>query len=924
MTGMEFEQFFKTAFGKSDDPDFRPFEYQCRLACGEQPTADPLQPFNDSTLQPPQADWLRSGTECKSRLINIPTGLGKTAAVVLAWLWNRVGHPDANHRATWPRRLVYCLPMRTLVEQTERNVSEWLDNLQKHKLISHDVRVEILMGGEEKTDWDLYPEHDAILIGTQDMLLSRALNRGYGMSRYRWSMHFGLLNNDCLWVLDETQLMGPGLSTACQLEAFRGSTKSQTQGYGTFGTAGSVTWYMSATSSPSHLETRDWRGIARPASFQFSVTPSERAASSGPIHQRRFAVKELELARDSTFSEPAKSKQLVAALIERHEKMLSAVVDDSTLPVRTLILCNTVDRAVSVHASLAEDKPQGCDLVLLHSRFRPPEREAQRKHLASIDRTKFSKGQIVVATQVIEAGVDLSSAILCSEIAPLASLVQRLGRLNRGGEFNHSPWKPLAMIVGLDVEPVPARETKDEAAKREGRNAARCLPYELAACESAWDSLRKLNGDASPGSVENIQDDVAGSIPRCPYSLQRHELGDFFDTDANLSLGFTDVSPFVRGLDNDTDFQVCWREPWSEDDGPPTFTPDYQRDELCSVPISKARDPKAREVLNRGWLWRGKESGWLSVRDAGIAPGMSILLPLSAGGYDNVSGWTGDKPDNKHSSHYQMRPVPPDEELLSCLANGWRSIAAHTAEVDRELRELLRALFGADNKPEAEALLTAVPWHDVGKNHHDWQQAVCAALERAGISAKEAYMPFAKFSLSESPSLMVNGEKLKGTALRKKVRELRNSFRPGVTHEVASAVAFRQAEQERLQSARDADLTSLLAEYFIMSHHGRVRKVLRDELPKHPKNEKDANTVRGISEGDALAGVAIDGRSLGCESLSIACRRMGRDANGHESYTRGVLRLLEHYGPFRLAFFEAIFRAADIRASILASEETNG
>ena len=39
--------------------------------------------------------------------------------------------------------------------------------------------------------------------------LSRALNRGYGMSRYRWPMHFGLLNNDCLWVLDETQLMGP-------------------------------------------------------------------------------------------------------------------------------------------------------------------------------------------------------------------------------------------------------------------------------------------------------------------------------------------------------------------------------------------------------------------------------------------------------------------------------------------------------------------------------------------------------------------------------------------------------------------------------------------------------------------------------------------------------------------------------------------
>jgi hypothetical protein len=72
MSNMDFEQFFKTATGIETGP----FEYQCRLACGEQPTADPLQPFNDSTVQPPQADWLRSGTECKSRLINIPTGLG--------------------------------------------------------------------------------------------------------------------------------------------------------------------------------------------------------------------------------------------------------------------------------------------------------------------------------------------------------------------------------------------------------------------------------------------------------------------------------------------------------------------------------------------------------------------------------------------------------------------------------------------------------------------------------------------------------------------------------------------------------------------------------------------------------------------------------------------------------------------------------
>src|SRR5437660_10489730 len=60
-----------------------------------------------------------------------------------------------------------------------------------------------------------------ILIGTQDMLLSRALMPGYGMSRYQWPVHFAWLHNDAMWVYDEVQLMGPGLVTSAQLDAFR-------------------------------------------------------------------------------------------------------------------------------------------------------------------------------------------------------------------------------------------------------------------------------------------------------------------------------------------------------------------------------------------------------------------------------------------------------------------------------------------------------------------------------------------------------------------------------------------------------------------------------------------------------------------------------------------------------------------------------
>lgn len=86
--------------------------------------------FFQSANRHPPYDWqvrLAGAGACQSRLIDIPTGLGKTAGVVLAWLWNRLGQPDRDARHQWPRRLVYCLPMRTLVEQTEAEVRGWVE-----------------------------------------------------------------------------------------------------------------------------------------------------------------------------------------------------------------------------------------------------------------------------------------------------------------------------------------------------------------------------------------------------------------------------------------------------------------------------------------------------------------------------------------------------------------------------------------------------------------------------------------------------------------------------------------------------------------------------------------------------------------------------------------------------------------------------
>jgi hypothetical protein len=68
-----------------------PFDYRCRLACGER----------DNQLED---QWLASGARNAPGLIAIPTGCGKTAAAILAWLWNRL---IPTGLAAW-----YCLPMR--------------------------------------------------------------------------------------------------------------------------------------------------------------------------------------------------------------------------------------------------------------------------------------------------------------------------------------------------------------------------------------------------------------------------------------------------------------------------------------------------------------------------------------------------------------------------------------------------------------------------------------------------------------------------------------------------------------------------------------------------------------------------------------------------------------------------------------------
>ena len=169
--------------------------------------------FRLATGFDPYPYQVRVGQEAPD-FLRIETGLGKTEALVLGWLWRRLrGEVE-------PRRLIYTLPMRSLVEQTVTRIEGCLERLAAAG-IGALPRVESVMGGAIGDTWFQEPENSWIVVGTQDALLSRALNRGYSQSRFQYSMTFGAINNDAAWVIDEVQLQGIGAVTATQLQSFR-------------------------------------------------------------------------------------------------------------------------------------------------------------------------------------------------------------------------------------------------------------------------------------------------------------------------------------------------------------------------------------------------------------------------------------------------------------------------------------------------------------------------------------------------------------------------------------------------------------------------------------------------------------------------------------------------------------------------------
>lgn len=847
---------------------------------------------------------LGSANECCNRLIRVPTGFGKTLGVLAAWTWHRIRQGDDH----WPRRLIWCLPMRVLVEQIAHEAQHVLERMgvlwdgkSDH---AGKVGVHLLMGGANDGEWHLHPEECAVLIGTQDMLLSRAMNRGYGSPRARWPMEFGLLNHDALWVLDEVQLMDVGLATAGQLQAFREQDDDRRR-------RPCVTWWMSATLQRGWLEKSPDTAELAASLPLLSISEQHRRGSLWDGVSKPCQV-------ETTATDKGLGQRIAEAHVAAGKGMAGP----------TLVVVNRVERAVELYAQLKKDKSlHGTDIRLIHSRFRPHER---REWLAAfLNREACAPGtdRIIVATQVVEAGVDISAGVLFTDLAPWPSLVQRFGRCAR--------WGGQAQVHVVDCAP------KDDKA---------AAPYSKDELDAARDALKRLD-DVAPLYLEAFEERHPEILPRLyPFDpknlLLRHELDELFDTTPDLTGADIDVSRFIR-TGEERDLSVFWVDIAKDD------TPDAKlrsaREALCSVPFLKARDwlcgketssskaPRLKQGM-RAWTWDWLEGVWRVSERRDLYPGQTVLVAAECGGYDPEAGWA---PENRKACALPSPQTPAPEELAdacqddeSLSAYPWKTIATHGSETGA----LARAIASALDRELAELFDLAGRWHDAGKVFAAFGGSIrkdfpgrppCDDLAKAPPQAWHtgralypmpdgSHRPGFRHELISVLALfsVLQRHEPDHPALLGPWRELLRQIGVTATERTAPEGPPSPLEQEIL--ALDAHHFDLLA-YLVCSHHGKLRLAWQ-AAPADQGMSTPRARLRGVEEGDEVPAVRLCDANgaphrLPGFTVSLNLAEAGLGKAFGAGWTERVLRLLHRHGPFALAWMEALLRAADQRSS---------
>ena len=362
--------------------------------------------------------------------VGIQTGLGKTACLDIAiwWLASQATRPPAQRTA--PTRIWWVVNRRLLVDSTAEHAEAIRDTLEKGALKPAAIVAERLRsisaspnapplqvirlrgGVASRTPTD--PSCPAIILCTLPMYGSRLLFRGYG-SKLR-AVDAAMAGTDSLVLLDEAHLaphlarLLPALAECSPTaQAVLGSRRSRPR-------LVPLTATGDKTSDPP-----------------FELDGDDEA--NPIVRQRLDAAKPLEI-REGTGDGT------------RHlAKAVQDLLRGADAPSACVVFANTPKTARAAFDRLRKQYKERADVLLLTGLAREREADRIRKRIldpvegmaATPDATTVRKRHfIVVATQTLEVGADIDAEYLVTEACGVRALTQRLGRLNRLGQYPHA------------------------------------------------------------------------------------------------------------------------------------------------------------------------------------------------------------------------------------------------------------------------------------------------------------------------------------------------------------------------------------------------------------------------------------------------------------------------------------------------------
>jgi CRISPR-associated endonuclease/helicase Cas3 len=481
------------------------------------------------------------------RLLDIPTGLGKTSVMAL-WLVARA------HGAALPRRLVYVVDRRAVVDQAT-DVAESL-----RTLVGRDTELRAALGLSESSlaistlrgqhvdnrEWLDDPASPAIVVGTVDMVGSRLLFEGYGVTRKMRPFHAGLLGADTLLVLDEAHLVPP----------FERLLESITDGIAVFGPQVEALRKVIPSFHLMSLSATGRSSRCKP----FGLTADD--LRPGSVSRKRLdATKRVVLHR---LEEQATLERALA----EHAWELSG---QGSQPVRCIVFANQRKVVQAAKEELeklvAGNKRAGhaevaIDTELFVGGRRVREREEAAKRLRALGFIAGSSvarvnAAFVFATSAGEVGVDLDADHMVSDLVAWERMVQRLGRVNRRGEGD-------AKVVVLYETQTKKEAKAAPEGEAELREAVCALFNRLPALSdnarnASPGALRQLKQDEQDPSLRALVEAATTDAPLRPV-LSRALLEAWSMTSLKQHPGRPEVAPWLRGwIESDPQTALVWR-----------------------------------------------------------------------------------------------------------------------------------------------------------------------------------------------------------------------------------------------------------------------------------------------------------------------------------------------------------------------------